>query len=189
MSEWLATVLWRGSLVRFYTAPGSISSSPFPVGLPPVAAAINRNQRLPIIKLGSSSIMQKLIDSRRSTSLPQPQPCSVDPAQPSRNPASSTQPQPCSLDPAQASRNPARPTQPQACSLDPAQPSRNPARSTQLNPAATLLAAPHLNPAGQKEGCLKSAEGGGTPHCKGHGGGKRCQEEGCTKSAIGGTPH
>jgi hypothetical protein len=39
------------------------------------------------------------------------------------------------------------------------------------------------------EGCTKQAVGGGTPHCKAHGGGKRCQEESCTKSAApeGGT--
>jgi hypothetical protein len=43
---------------------------------------------------------------------------------------------------------------------------------------------------GASTGCTKSAQGGGTPHCKAHGGGKRCQHEGCPKSAVtGGTPH
>ena len=37
----------------------------------------------------------------------------------------------------------------------------------------------------QHEGCLKSAAWGGTPPCKAHGGGRRCQEEDCTKSALG----
>ena len=37
------------------------------------------------------------------------------------------------------------------------------------------------------DGCTKRAESGGTPHCKAHGGGRRCQEEGCTKSARGST--
>jgi hypothetical protein len=42
----------------------------------------------------------------------------------------------------------------------------------------------------QKEGCLKSAEGGGTHRCKAHGGGRRCQHEGCSKAAqLGGTQH
>jgi hypothetical protein len=41
----------------------------------------------------------------------------------------------------------------------------------------------------QEEGCLKSAQGG-TQRCKAHGGGMRCQKEGCLKSAAGGgTPH
>ena len=39
------------------------------------------------------------------------------------------------------------------------------------------------------EGCSKWAQSGGTPHCKAHGGGKRCQHEGCCKSAIGDTEH
>ncbi|GMI06121.1 hypothetical protein TrVE_jg2408 [Triparma verrucosa] len=30
----------------------------------------------------------------------------------------------------------------------------------------------------QHEGCLKSADSGGTPHCLAHGGGKRCKEQG-----------
>jgi hypothetical protein len=30
------------------------------------------------------------------------------------------------------------------------------------------------------EGCTKQAVCGGTPCCKAHGGGKRCQEEGCS---------
>jgi hypothetical protein len=38
-------------------------------------------------------------------------------------------------------------------------------------------------------GCSKASVSGGTPHCKAHGGGKRCQEEGCTKSAQGDTGH
>jgi hypothetical protein len=39
------------------------------------------------------------------------------------------------------------------------------------------------------EGCTKRASDGGTPYCKAHGGGKRCQE-GCTKAAVaGGTAH
>ena len=33
------------------------------------------------------------------------------------------------------------------------------------------------------DGCTKWIQGGGTPHCVAHGGGKRCQEEGCLKSA------
>jgi hypothetical protein len=33
------------------------------------------------------------------------------------------------------------------------------------------------------------AAGGGTPHCKAHGGGKRCQEADCTKGAEGDTGH
>jgi hypothetical protein len=39
------------------------------------------------------------------------------------------------------------------------------------------------------EGCSKLAAGGGTPHCKAHGGGKRCQEADCTKGAEGDTGH
>ena len=38
-------------------------------------------------------------------------------------------------------------------------------------------------------GCTKQAASGGTPHCKAHGGGKRCQHEGCSKAARPGTPH
>ncbi|GMH70226.1 hypothetical protein TrST_g12425 [Triparma strigata] len=30
----------------------------------------------------------------------------------------------------------------------------------------------------QHEGCLKSADSGGTPHCLAHGGGRRCKEQG-----------
>ena len=37
------------------------------------------------------------------------------------------------------------------------------------------------------EGCTKRAESGGTPHCKAHGGGRRCQTVDCTKSARGDT--
>jgi hypothetical protein len=37
------------------------------------------------------------------------------------------------------------------------------------------------------DGCTKWAEAGGTPYCKAHGGGKRCEEEGCSKSARGET--
>jgi hypothetical protein len=38
------------------------------------------------------------------------------------------------------------------------------------------------------EGCTKRVQGGGTPHCIAHGGGKRCQEASCSKSAqAGGT--
>jgi hypothetical protein len=39
----------------------------------------------------------------------------------------------------------------------------------------------------EREGCTKQAKCGGTPHCRAHGGGKRCKEENCTKSAIGDT--
>jgi hypothetical protein len=39
------------------------------------------------------------------------------------------------------------------------------------------------------EGCSKWTVSGGTPHCKAHGGGKRCQTADCTKSAQPGTPH
>jgi hypothetical protein len=38
------------------------------------------------------------------------------------------------------------------------------------------------------EGCKKPAAGGGTQHCKLHGGGRRCDLEGCFKWAQGGTP-
>ena len=39
-------------------------------------------------------------------------------------------------------------------------------------------------------GCPKAAASGGTPHCKAHGGGRRCQHLGCSKpAATGGTPH
>jgi hypothetical protein len=41
----------------------------------------------------------------------------------------------------------------------------------------------------QARGLQKGAEGGGTPHCVSHGGGKRCQHEGCLKSARGDTGH
>jgi hypothetical protein len=34
------------------------------------------------------------------------------------------------------------------------------------------------------EGCSKGIQAGGTPFCKAHGGGKRCQEKDCTKSAA-----
>jgi hypothetical protein len=34
-------------------------------------------------------------------------------------------------------------------------------------------------------GCPKAAASGGTPHCKAHGGGRRCQHEGCSNSAVG----
>ena len=37
------------------------------------------------------------------------------------------------------------------------------------------------------DGCTKQAITVGTPYCKAHGGGKRCQEEDCTKSALGDT--
>jgi hypothetical protein len=36
----------------------------------------------------------------------------------------------------------------------------------------------------QHEGCTKSAQDGGTPHCKAHGEGKRCHQVGCAKSAL-----
>jgi hypothetical protein len=39
----------------------------------------------------------------------------------------------------------------------------------------------------QHEGCTKSAQDGGTPHCKAHGEGKRCHQVGCAKSALGDT--
>jgi hypothetical protein len=39
------------------------------------------------------------------------------------------------------------------------------------------------------EGCTKGIAGGGTPYCKAHGGGKRCQTVDCSKSAIGDTGH
>jgi hypothetical protein len=36
----------------------------------------------------------------------------------------------------------------------------------------------------------RMTQGGGTPHCKVHGGGRRCQHLGCPKAAVGGgTPH
>jgi hypothetical protein len=38
-----------------------------------------------------------------------------------------------------------------------------------------------------EEGCCKWVQGGGTPHCRAHGGGKRCQEEGCPNGAEGDT--
>jgi hypothetical protein len=39
----------------------------------------------------------------------------------------------------------------------------------------------------QREGCIKSAVAGGTPHCVAHGGGKRGHEQGCPKAARGDT--
>jgi len=36
----------------------------------------------------------------------------------------------------------------------------------------------------EREGCTKGARPGGTPHCKAHGGGRRCKDEDCTKSAF-----
>jgi hypothetical protein len=41
----------------------------------------------------------------------------------------------------------------------------------------------------KKEGCSKATVPGGTPHCKLHGGGKRCKEEGCDKLAPGNQDH
>jgi hypothetical protein len=41
----------------------------------------------------------------------------------------------------------------------------------------------------EQEGCSKQVQGGGTPCCIGHGGGRRCQQLGCPKSAVRGTPH
>jgi hypothetical protein len=38
-------------------------------------------------------------------------------------------------------------------------------------------------------GYVTAATSGCTPHCKAHGGGKRCQHEGCTKSSRGDTEH
>ena len=41
-----------------------------------------------------------------------------------------------------------------------------------------------------RKGCAKAAASSGTPHCKTHGGGRRCQQGGCTKAAAdGGTRH
>jgi hypothetical protein len=39
------------------------------------------------------------------------------------------------------------------------------------------------------EGCIKAAQTGGLQNCKGHGGGKRCQQEGCLTVARAGTQH
>jgi hypothetical protein len=36
----------------------------------------------------------------------------------------------------------------------------------------------------QHEGCSKGAATGGTPHCIAHGGGRRCEREGCSKSVA-----
>jgi len=38
----------------------------------------------------------------------------------------------------------------------------------------------------EREGCTKQVQSGGTPHCKAHGGGKRCKEKNCAKWASSG---
>ena len=40
-----------------------------------------------------------------------------------------------------------------------------------------------------EEGCAKQVAYGGTQHCIGHGGGRRCQTANCSKSAVGDTGH
>jgi hypothetical protein len=49
---------------------------------------------------------------------------------------------------------------------------------------------PRVKPPCEHPGCAKSRVGGGTKHCRAHGGGKRCLETDCKKSkAPGGTQH